>query len=90
MANLTSTFWHQSRLKEAENLEVQVMETTKRVLGHEHPNTLMAIGSLAFTHKSQCRKEEAILLMDACFQLRKQIIGSYHPGTESSLEILNE
>jgi hypothetical protein len=30
MANLTSMFWEQGRWKEAEDLEVQVMETGKR------------------------------------------------------------
>ena len=37
MANLASTFWSQGRWKEAEELEVQVMETSLRVLGQEHP-----------------------------------------------------
>ena len=34
---LASTFWNQGRWKEAEELEVQVMETSSRVLGLEHP-----------------------------------------------------
>ena len=33
MANLAATFWNQGRRKEAEELEVQAMETRKRVLG---------------------------------------------------------
>ena len=33
MANLASTYRNQGRWKEAEELEVQVMETSKRVLG---------------------------------------------------------
>ncbi|KAF1949884.1 hypothetical protein CC80DRAFT_598520 [Byssothecium circinans] len=40
MANLASTYGNQGRWKEAEKLEVQVMETRKRVLGEEHPFTL--------------------------------------------------
>ena len=31
MANLALTFWNQEQWKEAEELEVQVMETRKRV-----------------------------------------------------------
>lgn len=42
MANLASTYRKQGRLREAKKLEVQVMETRKRVLGHEHPDTLEA------------------------------------------------
>jgi len=49
MANLASTFWNQGRWKEAEELEVQVMETRKRVLGQEHPSTLTSMANLAFT-----------------------------------------
>jgi hypothetical protein len=37
--------------KEAEELDVQVMETRKRVLGEEHPDTLTSINNLAFTFK---------------------------------------
>jgi Tetratricopeptide repeat len=37
VANLASTFSNQGRWKEAEALEVQMMEMRKRVLGVEHP-----------------------------------------------------
>jgi hypothetical protein len=60
MANLESTFWNQGRWKEAEELEVQVIETRKRVLGEEHPSTLNAISNLAFTLNSQNRNKDAI------------------------------
>jgi hypothetical protein len=32
---------------EAEKLEVQVMEARKRVLGEEHPDTLISMANLA-------------------------------------------
>jgi Tetratricopeptide repeat len=38
MANLASTYRNQGRWKEAKELEVQVIETRKRVLGEEHPD----------------------------------------------------
>jgi len=37
------------RWKEAEKLEVQVMETGARVLGPEHPDTLISMANLAST-----------------------------------------
>ncbi|KAM7188718.1 hypothetical protein V8F33_010488 [Rhypophila sp. PSN 637] len=40
---------HQGRWKEAESLEVQVMETRKRVLGEDYPDTLTSMNNLAFT-----------------------------------------
>jgi hypothetical protein len=40
MANLALTYRNQGWLKETEELEVQLMETRKRVLWAEHPSTL--------------------------------------------------
>ncbi|OCK77107.1 hypothetical protein K432DRAFT_129195 [Lepidopterella palustris CBS 459.81] len=90
MANLASTYRNQGRWKKAEELEVQVIETRKRVLGEEHPDTLISMNNLAFTFKSQSRNDEAISLLKTCLQLQKQILGPQHPDTESSLKSLNE
>ena len=65
MANLASTYRNQERWKEAEGLEVQVMETRKRVLGEEYPDTLTSIHNLAFTLKRQGHNDRAILLKNA-------------------------
>lgn len=48
------------------------------------------MANLAFTLKSQIRYKEAFTLMENCFELRKQILGSKHPDTESSLQALHE
>ncbi|OCK91730.1 uncharacterized protein K441DRAFT_664265 [Cenococcum geophilum 1.58] len=50
MANLALTYRNQRRWKEAEDLDVQVMETRKRVLGAEHLDTLTSMGNLASTY----------------------------------------
>jgi hypothetical protein len=47
MANLASTYRNQGRWKEAEELFVQVMETSLRVLVQEHPDTLTSMNNLA-------------------------------------------
>ena len=39
----------QGRWEEAEKLEVQVIETSSRVLGEEHPDTLTSMNNLVFT-----------------------------------------
>ena len=49
MANLAPTYWNQRRWKEAEELDVQVVETFKRVLRREHPSTLTSMANLAST-----------------------------------------
>jgi len=79
MANLASTFWNQERWKEAEELEVQVMETSLRVLGPEHPDTLTAMNNLAFTLKGRGHNAEAIKLMEERVRLGALVLGAGHP-----------
>jgi hypothetical protein len=71
-------------------MEVQVMETRKRVLGDEHPDTLTSMSSLAFTMKGQERRDDGIQLMTSCVQLRNRILGPEHPHTISSVATLAE
>ena len=63
-------------------------ETSKRLLGEEHPQTLTSMVNLAFTLEGQGRAIEAISLMERCFQLRKQVLGPGHRDTEASLKAL--
>jgi Tetratricopeptide repeat len=82
-ANLASTYSNQGRLEEAEGLEVQVLETRKRVLGAEHPDTLSSMSNLAHTWKNQKRDFEALTLMRECIELRTRVLGPDHPKTVS-------
>ena len=68
MANLASTYRNQRRWKEAEELEVRVMDTMKRVLDEEHPDTLTGMANLAFTKVSRPH-DNAIELMKRCVKL---------------------
>ncbi|KAL4934882.1 hypothetical protein BDV06DRAFT_217819 [Aspergillus oleicola] len=47
------------RYREAEELEVQVLEIWKQVLGPEHPDTLTSMANLASTYWNQGRSKEA-------------------------------
>jgi YD repeat-containing protein len=58
MRNLATTYNGQGRLKEAEELEVQVMQMSKRVLSDEHPDTLLSMRNLATTYNSQGQLKE--------------------------------
>jgi len=60
---------------------VQVMETKKRVVGPEHPDTLTSMPNLAHIWKGQDRDEEAVALMRECVWLRERILGPEHPFT---------
>jgi hypothetical protein len=88
VASLASTYGNQGRWKEAEELEVQVLETRKRVLGAEHPDSLTSMHNLAYTWKSQDRDEEAIGLMKQAERLRREQLGPNHPDTMSSTRAL--
>jgi len=89
MANLALTYSNQGGWREAEDLDVRVMETSVRVLGGEHPDTLSRMANLAVTWKEQSRGEEAIRLMTECVQLRMQNLGADHLYTLSSTRTLN-
>src|SRR2546423_15531309 len=88
MANLASTYWNQGRWKEAEDLGVQVMETRKRVLGQEHPNTLTSMANLALTYWNQGRWKEAEELQKQELDICSRVLGQEHPGTLISMENL--
>jgi len=53
--NLASTFLEQGQWEEAEVLLVQVMETSLRVRGQDHPSTLSIMSNFASTFENQGR-----------------------------------
>ncbi|RFU24235.1 hypothetical protein B7463_g12105, partial [Scytalidium lignicola] len=85
MANLALTYSNQGRWKEAEELQVQVIEMTKKMLGEEHPNTLASIANLAFTYSNQGRQKEAEDLEEQVMEMRKRVLGEGHPDTLISM-----
>ena len=90
IAEFALVFSEAGRWKEAEELEVQVMETSRRVLGQEHPSTLTSMANLAFTWNGQCRAAEAMSLMEICVQLQKRVLGPEHPDAGASFATLRE
>ncbi|THX68822.1 hypothetical protein D6D04_10470 [Aureobasidium pullulans] len=88
MANLAATYRRQGRWKEAEELEVSVMEARKRVLGEGHPDTLTSMANLASTYWSQGRWEEAEELQVLVMEARKSVLGEGHPNTLTSMASL--
>ena len=85
MANLASAFSNQGRWKEAVEREVQVMETSPRVLRPEHPDALTNMANLAFKFWSLDLKKEAI---GEVVEQRQEVIGFDHPDTIQSTFIL--
>jgi tetratricopeptide (TPR) repeat protein len=73
------------RWKEAEELLMQVVQTRKKVLGDEHPDTLTRMDNLASTYRSQGRWKEAEELEVQVWQIRKRVLGDEHPDTLTSM-----
>jgi len=62
-----------------------VMETRKRVLGQEHPDTLTSVANLASTYRNQGRWKEAEELDVQVMETRKRVLGQEHPDTLNSV-----
>jgi tetratricopeptide (TPR) repeat protein len=71
--------------KDAEELFVEIMHTRKRVLGYEHPDTLISIGNLASTYRSQGRWKEAAGMQIQVMQIWNRVLGDKHPITLTSM-----
>ena len=69
---------------------MQVIETSARVLGEEHPNTLTSLNNLVFTWKSQGRLSDALELMQSCLHIRQLVLGPGHPNTVSTLSAVTD
>ncbi|KAG4431757.1 hypothetical protein IFR05_012756 [Cadophora sp. M221] len=73
------------RWNEAEDLDVLVMETSSRVLGQEHPDTLTSMANLASTYRNQGRWKEAEDLFVLVMETRKRVLSQEHPDTLTSM-----
>jgi tetratricopeptide (TPR) repeat protein len=82
------TLYSDGRYKEAEELQVQVMQARKRVLSDEHPHTLTTMAHLAATYRDQGRWKEAEELQVQVMQTRKRVLSDEHPHTLSSMASL--
>ncbi|PVH91024.1 hypothetical protein DM02DRAFT_722456 [Periconia macrospinosa] len=69
----------------AEELEVQVMETSKKKLGADHPSTLTSMANLASTYRNQGRWDAAEELEVQVMETSKKKLGADHPDTLTSM-----
>ena len=67
--------------KNAEQLEVQVMDIRKKVVGAEHPNTLTTMSDLANTYLAQGGWNKAEQLEVQVMDIRKKVLGTEYPDT---------
>ena len=86
IANLVSTYRNQGRWKEAELLEVQVMEMKKRAVGDEHPDTLRIMGNLTTASRNESRWEEAEELEGQMMETNSRVAGRSIPTRCGALD----
>ncbi|KAL9026743.1 MAG: hypothetical protein Q9196_004638 [Gyalolechia fulgens] len=79
------TYFDEGRWEKAEELFVQVMETSARVLGEEHPDTLSSMANLAATYRNQGRWKEAEELQAKELKICSRVLGEEHPDTLTSM-----
>ncbi|KAL4959991.1 uncharacterized protein BDV14DRAFT_183400 [Aspergillus stella-maris] len=88
MASLATMYFDQGRLVEAEELEIQVLESQKQTLGPEHPQTLASMHNLAITWKELGKVPNAFSLLKKCVDLRSKVLGADHPHVALSSNAL--
>ena len=76
----------QGHVKEAETLEDKVVDTRRKFLGVEHPDTITAMEWLAVTRRYLGKYIEAEKLEIQVVEARKRILGVEHPDTIRAME----
>ena len=76
--------------KEAEVLQIKVLDTRKRILGVEHPDTISAMAKLATTYQYLGKYAEAERLKIKVLDARNRILGVKHPHTIKAMGNLAE
>ncbi len=90
MSNLAYTYGKQGQWTKAQEIEMQVMETRKRVLGLEHPCILISMSNLAWILKGQGHIDKATDLMTEVVALREKKLGIDHPDTKAIIQTLEQ
>ncbi|KAJ6547814.1 hypothetical protein DFH09DRAFT_1505800 [Mycena vulgaris] len=74
-------YYHAERVKDAEELELAVLEHQRSVMGEDNLDTLHAMEALASTYSQQVKYKEAEELEIVALEKRQKILGDDHPDT---------
>ena len=74
--------------KDAHELLERVLEARRRVLGEEHPDTLMSMNNFAATLRAQGDHAGARELLERVLEARRRVLGEEHPDTLMSMNNL--
>ena len=86
MNNLGVVSSDQGKYKEAEEIYRRVLAVRGKILGKEHPDTLLSVYCLAHSLHQQKQYKEAEVLYQRAYAGMKKVFGEKHPTTEICLQ----
>ena len=78
----------QGRYREAEDVEHQILQSSERVLGSDHPDTLSSMNNLAQTLYAQGDLAKAYELQEQVVEAMARLLGKEHSDTLTSMNNL--
>ncbi|KAJ7712813.1 P-loop containing nucleoside triphosphate hydrolase protein [Mycena metata] len=81
-------FWEGGKYKQAGELQEEVLEEQKQVLGENHPDTLRTMGTLASSYSALGEHQKARGLEVIVLERRKQVLGENHRDTLGAMNNL--
>jgi hypothetical protein len=78
----------QGKYEAAEEMQWQVLELNKKMLGSEHSTTLTSMNNLAAVLRNQSKYEAAEEMQRRALKLREKVLGPEHPTTLLSMNNL--
>ncbi|KAJ7246193.1 hypothetical protein C8J57DRAFT_1523707 [Mycena rebaudengoi] len=88
MDSLARTFRRLGQLKQAEEVQVIVLEKSRKLLGNDHPHTLATMHNLALTYDDLGQSTEAEKLKLVVLERRRKSLGDNHLDTLKAMDNL--
>jgi hypothetical protein len=79
--NLASSLRGQGKYAEAEQMEREILDVRRRVLGPEHPHTLKKMSNLGCSLHGQGKHAEAEQMQRELLDVQRRVLGPEHPET---------
>ena len=90
MANLATVLAKEDHYAEAENLVRETLDTRRRVLGPEHPDTVHSMSHLSNLLSDEGHYAEAEKMKRETLDIQRRVLGPEHPETLMSMVDLSQ
>jgi eukaryotic-like serine/threonine-protein kinase len=88
VSTLALIYERQGEYAQAESLATDTLRIKRRVLGEEHPDTLITMSNLAAVYEDQGKYAQAEPLQLRVLETRRRVLGEDHPSTLLSMQRL--